>query len=98
MSTLGGNCISDFWSMTWYVGNRYIFNTMPRDRFSDIDRCVRIYPDKHTIPDIYDQKHNDPLWATRPLLNSFLSKSTSIGVPTGEFSLDEANMHSKSKS
>ena len=82
MSTLGGNRIADFWSTKRYVGNSDIASTMPRDRFSSIRGCLRIYPDISSSPEIHKNREIDPLWVTRPLLKDLLSTYTSIAVPT----------------
>jgi len=39
----------------------------------------------------------DPLWSTRPLMKNFLNTATSIAVPIGAMTLDEATLPSRAK-
>ena len=86
-------CVRDMWSKNPYIGKIGVMDTMGRDRWILIRTHVNFF-----IEDVnpLDQL-NDPLWSTRSLLRNFLRLSTSIAVPTGCMTLDEATMPSKAK-
>lgn len=59
-----------------FLGNNDFSNVITRNDFSDIRRCVRLYPSYDN-----DVVCRDPLWHSRVVMNSFFRSTANIAVP-----------------
>ena len=92
-SILNIRVLRDCWSQNPFVGNRGIQDSMGRDRYILIRSHITFNVENVNPLD----KLNDPLWSIRTLLRNFLKISTSLAVPTGCMTLDEATMPSRAR-
>ena len=86
-SVLGIKRLSHMWSTNLYIGNPGIRRTIYRNRFDEILQTVVTYVDHD-----YRSKSADPLWTLRSIMQMFLVQSTTLAVPIGVLTLDEATM------
>lgn len=70
-----------------FLGTRDFSNVLSRNDFSDIRRCIRIYPSYDN-----DIAARDPLWHSRVIMNAFFRSAANIAVPTGVQTFDEISV------